>query len=169
MDLYLLRHGTAYEMGENNCFLDADRALNPTGVHEIQLVAQALKKLGLRFDHMLSSPLRRATETARIVSDRLGGQISCQQINALLPDRPPDLLARELNGYLSKTNHLLLVGHEPCLGSLATYLMTGKPRPVVVNLKKAGLAKLTADVPRPGSFSLDWLVEPALLGLTEHA
>src|SRR5579864_4368858 len=70
MKLYFLRHGIAADReqwkGE-----DYDRPLTAQGRERMGAEAKAIAKLDLDVDWILTSPLVRAVETARIVAERL--------------------------------------------------------------------------------------------------
>ncbi len=70
MELFILRHG---EAGERTSSLAGDkkRPLTSSGKFEISEIAKALKIIGLRFDLVITSPLKRAYDTATIVSEVL--------------------------------------------------------------------------------------------------
>ncbi|MGC8990978.1 MAG: SixA phosphatase family protein, partial [Verrucomicrobiia bacterium] len=125
----------------------------------------ALKAMKLRFDRILSSPCLRATQTAEIIADRLHLASRIEFSDHLAPDGKIDALIQQLQGLSPKPENVLLVGHEPCLSELASMLMTGKTG-LPMKLKKAGLARLSADRLRLGACAeLDWLLTPGLMEL----
>jgi phosphohistidine phosphatase SixA len=71
MNLYLLRHGIAVEPGTAGCELDSERPLTAKGKKRLRVTSQAMKKLELSFDLILSSPFLRAKQTAEIVAKAL--------------------------------------------------------------------------------------------------
>jgi phosphohistidine phosphatase len=70
MDFFILRHG---EAGERSSSLAGDkkRPLTSSGKLEVSEIAKALKIIGLKFDLIITSPLKRAYDTATIVSEIL--------------------------------------------------------------------------------------------------
>ena len=115
--------------------------------------------MGLQFDLILSSPYTRAKETARIVADELGQQITLTDL--LAPDGNVMDLIAEVND--EKPQRVLLVGHEPDLSRLASVLVTGNSE-TAIELKKGGLCKLTAEKLIFGRCAaLNWLLTPKLL------
>lgn len=66
MDLYLMRHGIAEEWDPARP--DAQRALTEEGVAKLERAVLGMRALGIQFDRVLTSPWRRAVETA----ERLG-------------------------------------------------------------------------------------------------
>ena len=135
LELLLLRHGIA-ELGSP----DALRPLSPAGRQRTRAVVAALVQRQLRCDRLLSSPLRRAWQTAELaVAGGLAPAIELAE--PLAPGGEAwtwlqALVAREeLVG-----QRLALVGHEPDLSTLATRLLGAQPG--VLQLKKAGMALL---------------------------
>jgi phosphohistidine phosphatase len=155
MELYLLRHGIAADVGPKGSG-DAGRTLTEEGIGKMQEEARGLRLLGLRPDVLLSSPLVRARQTAEIVGRALN--IEMQLADALAPGCD---LAR-LRGLLGEhrgAERVMIVGHEPDFSELAGTL-TGGSR---VLLKKGGLARVDAAVLEQDSGVLVWLLAPRIL------
>ncbi len=165
-ELLLLRHGIAEERRPGND--DAARALTARGRERSLAVLARLNGLGFRADRLLSSPLRRAHQTAELAV-RAGLAEALELAEALAPaadplDGLPQWLA-SLSPPEGERPRLLLVGHEPDLGLLACRLI-GAPAGAI-ELRKAGLAVLRL-APTPlgrleGSAQLQLLLSPRLL------
>ncbi len=69
MDIYLLRHGTTSWNALHMIQGKTDIALDLLGRRMAEETGMALKRCGIKFDVTFSSPLSRALETARLVSD----------------------------------------------------------------------------------------------------
>jgi phosphohistidine phosphatase len=65
MNLFILRHGEAGKFSDGNDFV---RPLTDAGATDVTHVAEWLKDLGVKFDAIITSPLKRAHQTASIVS-----------------------------------------------------------------------------------------------------
>jgi phosphohistidine phosphatase len=157
--LLLLRHGLAEERQAGRS--DAERALSDRGRQRTRAVLEQLVARGLVADRLLSSPLRRAHQTAEIA-------VHCGLAPALelAPElRPGGDLAAGLSVWLAAPEpprRLLLVGHEPDLSQLAARLI-GAP-PGALRLRKAGLIQLNlAESIGGGGAELELLLRPALL------
>ena len=136
MDIYFFRHGIAAPRSPD--LLDAERALTDKGIQRTQAVAAKLKTLDLSFDKILTSPYRRAHQTADILFT-LG-----------LGDRPVILPALSPAGtfqagwdYIQteqrrSAQKLILIGHQPNLGHWAETLLQGQQTDQII-LKKAGI------------------------------
>jgi len=159
--LYLMRHGLAADpvRGVN----DADRALTEEGVRKTTRVAIGLKRLGVELDAVLSSPFRRAEETARLVADIVSPTVAVELYPALSAGAAaPDIL--EGLKPARRDTRLLLVGHQPDLGELASYLMTGSASLAPLPFKKAAVAAITVtDLPPRAAGLLEWFLTPSQL------
>lgn len=120
MRLYLMQHALAYSSEE-----DSARELNPDGVKQAKRSAIGIKRLGLEFDLIMTSPKRRAQQTAALVAEAVRYPYSdIMTTEALLPDRTPDGLL-ELLQKESTESRILVVGHLPHLARLAEALTNG--------------------------------------------
>lgn len=155
VDLLLLRHGIAVErvLGRDH----PDRGLTDLGKRRTWEVVRQLRLLNVRADMLISSPYRRARETAQLAI--LAGLADSMQLDsALEPGCDPWPLLSRLTGCC------LLVGHEPNLSTLAATLI-GAPGGSL-RLRKAGYCHLSwpADLPDPrGEAELQALLRPRLL------
>ncbi len=165
-ELLLLRHGIAEERSPG--VDDAARALTARGRERSRAVLERLAGLGFRADRLLSSPLRRARQTAELAV--LAGLAEALELaEALAPAADPlDCLPRWLASLAPSAGEpprLLLVGHEPDLGLLACRLI-GAPAGAI-ELRKAGVVVLrlspSRQGPLAGSAQLQLLLSPRLL------
>ena len=126
--------------------------------------AKGLAALSLSFDRILTSPLERARQTAKIVAQTLQLENQLAEIEQLCPDQSvKDLLSR-LVAY-SGAKKILLIGHEPLLSSTVSYLLSGKAG-AAVQFKKGGLCCLEVDgMPPQKSAVLQWALTPKQLRL----
>ena len=121
VELHLVRHADAEPQRE--ALDDADRALTEKGHAQARSLAKALGALDIRYACLLTSPKRRARETAA----SLAGRADRTELEPLLAEPPSEaLLARLSTLVASGTGPLGLVGHEPYLGGL-TALLLGLP------------------------------------------
>ena len=161
MDCVLLRHGIAVERDEWEG-PDADRPLTERGAKRVAQVAGGLKRLDVQPTHILSSPLIRAIETAKIANDSLQVRSAVRIVEALLPDAPPDRLLSLLHG-LPADSCVLCVGHEPHLGMVASVMLAGR-FPTAFPFKKAGACLIELPIQaKPGHGVLRWWLPPGQL------
>ncbi len=162
MEVYLLRHG---EAGKRTSLVskDNERSLTAAGRQETEGVGEALAALGFEFDYVVTSPLKRAEETAIIVNKALKRKGQVEGWPELSPEGNRNAFYRRL-GKLKAGSRVLCVGHEPYLtttiGDVAG--RGGEASPGFrISLKKGGLAKLlvTGFNPRVTG-ELRWLLTP---------
>ena len=148
-DLVLLRHGIAEPRLAG---LDhPDRSLTSAGRQRTRLVMATLVQRGLRLDRLISSPYRRALQTAELaVEAGLAPGLAVDE--RLEPGGALETLLTPFDGCIG------LVGHEPDLGDLACGLLGCAPGALV--LKKAGVIQLRCSA---GQWQLQALLRPALL------
>jgi len=162
VELYLMRHG---EAGKRipMAARDSVRALTASGRQEVEEVGEALAKLGYRFDVVATSPLKRAKETASIVSEALNRKNRVEEWSELTPEGSRSALYRRLTS-VRPGSKVLCVGHEPYL-TIAMGEISGRggddSAGFRISLKKAGLAKLLVTGFNPRiSGELRWLLTP---------
>jgi phosphohistidine phosphatase len=165
MNLYLLRHGIATEPEMAGYEPDSERPLTAKGKTRLQVAAKAMAKLDLSFDLILSSPYRRAKETAEIIAKHFKLRKKLAFTDDLTPAGNPRLLIQQLNEFRPEPENVLLVGHEPYLGKLIALLAAGNTS-LEVDFKKGGLGKLETEFLLYGRCArLVWLLTPRQLEL----
>ncbi len=163
MDLYLLRHAIAVLRGTPGYRDDSKRALTREGIKKMRRIADGMVSLDLEFDAILSSPFRRARETAEIVAKRFHARSVLSFEDALAVGGDHRVLIDRLNNEYGSCRSVLLVGHEPSLSSLISFLLAGDPG-LSITLKKGGLCKLVIESLSYGRCAtLEWLLAPRQL------
>jgi phosphohistidine phosphatase len=159
MDLYILRHGIAEERGGGP---DSGRALTEEGRTKLRRVLQRAAKAGVAPSLILSSPYKRALQTAEIAAEALAYKQKIGQTQALLPEADVEDLWREIRAHGDETA-ILLAGHEPMLSGAVAWLL-GVPG-LQVDMKKGALVCVGVDHPgaRPRG-ALKWMLTPRLAG-----
>ena len=154
MDCLLFRHGIAYDR-EDWRGNDHDRPLTEKGLVRTRQSIKGLLTLGLIPTHILSSPLARAHETAKIFKSLAPSTPPLRICHELNPEVAPRALISLLNA-LPSDAVVVCIGHEPHLSATAGILLTGKVCKGL-SLKKAGacLLHLEGSV-RPARGRLDW-------------
>jgi phosphohistidine phosphatase len=162
MDLYLVRHGVAFDPDETRWPDDRDRPLTPDGEKRFRRAARGLAALGATVDVVLSSPLRRAWRTAELLAAGADwpAPVECE---ALAGGRQPAEVLQALQAYVGSAG-VALVGHEPTMHELVSYLLTGDMDHARVEFRKGSVARLElGPALRPGSATLRWLLAPKVL------
>jgi phosphohistidine phosphatase len=152
--LYFLRHGKA---GEQRAVNDETRELTAQGLAALREAVPLWRRLNLRPDLVLSSPLVRARQTAELFCSGLEAPAPVFD-DALAPGAEWGSLARAM-ARVPDARRVLFVGHEPDLSS-AVALLTGAAS---VRLRPGGLACVEFyGVPEPGTGEIAWLLDPDL-------
>jgi phosphohistidine phosphatase len=156
MRLILLRHGDA-EDHATTYEGDFKRRLTPEGIERMRAEAAGMRRLGMTFDVIVTSPLLRARETAEIVAqtlhlpapvmdDRLGsGTFRAGRLQEILADH-------------GQSGKVLLVGHQPDMSEIIHFLTGG-----MADVKRGGMATIDLDRPEPGQGILLSLLTPKML------
>jgi phosphohistidine phosphatase len=140
---------------------DNERSLTAKGERRMRRVARGLRAAVDPLDVLATSPLMRATETARIVSQVYGGPEPLE-LDALAPGHSPDDLAVWLEEQAPEST-IALVGHEPNLGEAITWFVSGRRTPFL-RLGKAGACLLEFPHGTGGGRGvLSWLLRPGQL------
>jgi phosphohistidine phosphatase len=161
--LLVIRHGPAGDRAawEAQGRDDSQRPLTPDGRKQVRRAAAGLAALVPSVDVLATSPLLRAVQTAEIVAGEYRSDLV--RVDALVPDSDPEETVEWLRE-LKAEETVALVGHEPHLGLLIGYLLTGK-RSSFSDLKKAGAGLLDLSDPlrSGGGGTLEWLLTPRVL------
>jgi phosphohistidine phosphatase len=119
MQLYVMRHGPSEDISATG--RDEDRKLTPAGRVCTRLVAQELRRREAYPTRILSSPLRRAVETAEEVAAHLVPEVAIEVRPELAPGIGGSLVLADLMS--ARAGRVLLVGHEPDLSQLTSGLV----------------------------------------------
>ena len=158
MKLLIIRHADA---GDPDAWTDAGRAdserpLSEKGRNQFTKAAKTLVELVPDIGLVAVSPYVRARQTAKLLLDLL--PLSKEEITeSLVPEAEPEDFVRWLNkGRPSEV--VAVVGHEPHLSLLATWLIAGLDESRIT-LKKGGACLITFDKSAArGEGTLEWLL-----------
>lgn len=160
MKLYLVRHGIAVDRLSGNIRTDFDRPLTPEGIDETEEVAEALKRLGVKPDLLVSSPLVRARQTAEIFGKKLDCREPIQISNSLQPSGDTTDLYKDLAK--TKANEIMFFGHEPDIGELALRLIHAGNHSTLP-FKKAGVCRIdVTQLPTSAPGTMKWMITPKI-------
>jgi phosphohistidine phosphatase len=158
MEIYLQRHGIAE--WQHTGLRDADRALTGEGVARLKSILKLARAAGVEPSLILTSPYRRAVQTAELAAEILGCESELVRSKALTPMADPRDAWEEIRLH-KDSPRLYLAGHEPLFGLLTAFLL-GAPS-LQVDFKKGALARIDVD-----SFGaepkgvLKWMLVPKL-------
>src|SRR5947207_3312879 len=120
MQVYLLRHGVAEEARSG--LSDADRALTQDGRRKLRQTLRTASEADVHPTLILTSPLKRAIETAEIAQKILAYRGELVQTESLLPDSHVEEVWAEIHAGRNQLA-VVLVGHNPLFADLAGYLL----------------------------------------------
>lgn len=154
MLLYFLRHGKAEPTGPGSD--DERRRLTDAGAASLRAAGPLWRRLNLRPDVVLASPLVRAVQTAELVGAAVGGVVVVD--DRLRPGARWADFGRAMADHAG-ARRILFVGHEPDLSG-AIALLTGAAS---VRMRPGGLACVEfPGTPEPGGGEIAWLIDPDL-------
>ena len=148
--LMLLRHGIAEDAAPGEA--DAERRLTGEGKRKLREVAAGMRALKLPVDVILTSAVEHGIDESAVLTTA-----------ALAPAGDRDALFTVLGSH-TRAEGIVLVGHQPDLGELASVLLVGTPGLVQLPFKKAGLAAISvASLPPRTAGTLEFFVTPGQL------
>lgn len=164
MQLLVIRHAIAEDREEFAVTGQDDdlRPLTREGRRRMRRAARGLRALVPELGVLAASPLVRAAQTAEILADEYGGQKQ-ETWPELAPGVHPSMLVDRLRSLRAEPGPVAVVGHEPDLGELVSWLLSGRT-PSFVELKKGAACLLEFDgPPDPERARLLWLLAPGHL------
>lgn len=157
--LYFLRHGKAGEYRPDDPNDDA-RTLTDAGVSELRAAAPLWRRLNLRPDLVISSPLPRALQTAQLLVEGVGLSREPVADDRLRPGAAWVDMARAMTADRD-ARRVMFVGHEPDLSTAVELLTEAR----AVRMRSGGVACVEfPGIPEPGAGELAWLLDPDLYG-----
>jgi phosphohistidine phosphatase len=158
MFLYFLRHASAGQQ-LSTPKKDEKRSLDKDGIEQCGYIGRALASLGVQVEVIISSPLKRATQTAALVGNEIGYEGKLAIENALRPQASFVDFQKMLEKY-ARQDSVLVVGHNPNLREFLGRVISDGGGEAVVDLKKGAVAKVEM---RRSSGSLSWCITPRIL------
>ena len=158
MEIYLLRHGIAEDHATPG--RDADRRLTEEGRAKLRRVLERAHQAGVTPSLILSSPYRRALETAEIAAHELGYEGKIVRSPALTPESSPQHVWDAIREHRDETA-VLVTGHEPLFSATVAYLL-GTAR-AMVHFRKGALVRIDVEStgPTPAGV-LEWMLTAKL-------
>ena len=158
MEIYILRHGVAEDGQPGQP--DAERALTPDGRKKLRNVLRTAAAAGVAPSLILTSPYKRALQTAQLAAEILDYKGELLRTKALEPAAAPKSVWDEIRVHKDEAQ-ILLSGHEPLFSRLTAYLV-GCPN-LNVDFKKGALACVEIDrFPEEPHGVLRWMLTPKL-------
>ena len=159
MEIYLMQHGQAFSEEA-----DPERSLTPEGERQIDKTARALRRMGVTFDLIVTSPKKRARQTAHIVAEHVNYPADdIKTTETLQPKSAAHEAITFLKAYEDKRS-VLATGHLPSLGEIASALLA-EGVSVPIHFEMGGVCRIDADLLQAGSGELIWYLVPDQLNL----
>lgn len=162
MKLLMIRHAIAEE-SEDFARTGKDDRLRPLtdeGRKKMKQAAKGLRQLVPGIDLLATSPLTRAAQTGAILDSVYEG-LDEVEIEELAPEATPEEFLRWLRQQKAET--IAVVGHEPSISLLMSWLLTGTERRIF-SFRKGGACLLELpDEVGAGTATLQWALAPAQL------
>ncbi len=165
MKLLVIRHAIAedQEVWAQTGESDDRRPLTDEGRKRMKRGVRGLKRQLDSIDLLATSPLTRAVQTAEIVARRYKG-VPTTVTPILSPDQPYQAFLDWLRS-VDRAEVVAIVGHEPHLSGLVSWLLAGRDGSTI-ELKKGAACLLQLDGPgAPGAGTLLWALTPTQLRL----
>lgn len=154
--LYLLRH--AKSSWDDPDLADFDRPLNNRGLNAARFIGGLMFERGIRPERMVSSPAKRAKQTAVLVREI--AELPKLEIDDRIYEASSLSLFNLVSEFPDDTASVLIVGHNPGMEELIR-LLSGEPHSVPT----AALSRVTLDVDRWSDLglncgTLDFIIRP---------
>ena len=158
MIVYFVRHASAGQHLTNPA-QDEKRPLDEQGIEQCSQVGRALAAMDVHVDAVISSPLKRATQTASLFANEIGFDGKLQRTPALRPNAQIEGF-RELLERNANLEAVAVVGHNPSLSQFLSLLISEGASESAVDLKKCAVARVDLS---GGSGTLKWVVTPKIV------
>ncbi len=152
VELYFLRHGIAEDHSATG--RDADRCLTEEGREKLRKVLKRAASAGVQPSLIVSSPYKRALETAEIAASQLVYKGEILRVGSLTPDSSPPALWSAIRDHLDQPS-ILLAGHEPLFSATVAWLL-GSTRSMV-EFRKGALVRIDIPGSSPQGV-LQWMI-----------
>jgi len=153
MKLYLCQHAKATPKE-----VDPEQALSDQGRHDIERLNVFLDPLKIDVGPVWHSPKKRAVQTAQMISEILRVEDAVTVQEGLGPSDDVGAMAEKL---VKEKRNIMIVGHQPFVGKLASLLLSGSESAVRLGFTQGSMACLSRE--DQGEWQLDWMVIPRLL------
>jgi phosphohistidine phosphatase len=159
MIVYFMRHASAGSKLPN-ALKDERRPLDEQGTLQARSIGRLLAAMQIQVDHIISSPLTRALETASLVGNEMAHQPAVRMEEALRPGGDYAGFKNMLSTY-RKYDSIMVVGHNPNESEFLSKIVSSGSAPAQIQLKKGAIAKVDL---KGGGGTLEWLVTPKIAG-----
>jgi phosphohistidine phosphatase len=164
MTIYFLRHASAGQK-KLSPKKDEKRPLDNEGVRQCTQMGRILSALQVSVDAVITSPLKRATQTAALVANEIGYDGKLNVEPALRPEAKYEQFREMLRKY-SQAEAVMVVGHNPNFSEFLGQMISGTGSRAFVSIKKGAVAKLESEQKR---MVLQWMLTPRVARASAEA
>lgn len=157
MIIYFVRHASAGQKKLSGK-KDEKRPLDADGVQQGTQMGRILSSMEIGVDAIISSPLKRATQTAALIANEIGYGGKLHIENALRPEAKYEHFRDMLRDY-SKHESIMVVGHNPNFSDFLGRTVAGSGERAHLDMRKGAVAKVES---KQKKYVLDWLLTPRL-------
>lgn len=151
MALFLVQHGKSFPKD-----IDPDQGLSEEGIEVVKQIATVAKGYNVHVSSIEHSVKKRARQTAEIMGSVLSPQDGVHEKNGLKPLDDVKAVASRIKS----ENNNMLVGHQPFMGNLTSYLVTGTIDIPVFIFQNGGILCLDTDPNNRESWAIKWSLMP---------
>jgi phosphohistidine phosphatase len=155
--VYFLRHASAGQ-SLSDPKKDEKRPLDTEGTLQCRYIGRALAAADVSIDTIISSPLKRAMQTAQLVANELGFEQKIEMDSAMRPEATYTAFQSLLRKHQAK-DAIMVVGHNPSIEEFLAQTIGRNGAAAGVDSKKGSVAKV--EIKRSGGI-LQWLLTPKL-------
>lgn len=142
MEIILVRHAVAMERQEfaKTGQEDSLRPITLKGARRHRRMCKSMQKMARGAEVIVTSPLLRARQTAEITS-QIYEDLNILEVPELVPSASPSAFLKWVRVWGRVYKKIIVVGHEPHLGELASYLVSGQVQHNFI-VKKSGFLSI---------------------------
>lgn len=164
MIIYFLRHANAGQK-KLNPKKDEKRPLDDEGIRQCTQMGRVLSAVQVSVDAVISSPLKRATQTAALVANEIGYEGKLHLDDSLRPESSYEQF-REMLRKHSKAEAVMVVGHNPNFSEFLGHTIATNGNRSFVDMKKGAVAKVESEQKK---MVLQWMLTPRLARASAEA
>jgi phosphohistidine phosphatase len=153
MKLYLVQHGNAVSKDENPL-----QPLSDKGRADVARVADFARPLKISVDFLWHSKKSRAAQTAQILAEVIKVKKGPSERDDINPNDDITTLLKDLS---KLDGDIMVAGHMPFLGRLASELLSGGEATNTVHFRQGGILCLNYN--KDTGWQIEWMVTPDIL------
>lgn len=165
MIVYFVRHASAGQHKANSA-KDEKRALDREGVQQAHQMGRLLAALNVEVDVVISSPLKRAMQTASLIANEIGYEQKIEPEAELRPEATFDSFRHMLADY-DRKDAIMVVGHNPSITEFLSLVLSRGEEREVIDFKKGAVVRVEMTGKKSGT--LHWCVTPKIASAAYEA